>query len=186
MASNAVGPSAYMFHSSGPRLAGTFLTTNSMMLRNDLQLWELLCLLHLHPGRLSHSSLRFGLVCLPADSLSTLNTEWLSCVPILHIQPCMDPQRTPLPTILLLLHDVTADTDVMCFSATCKRGHGNVFTELLPCNSHLCWLHNSGSQQTCDSTNIFELKTYCHVFMTRHRLWICNWIYWTLINCNYK
>jgi hypothetical protein len=27
---------------------------------------------------------------------------------------------------------------------------------------------------------------YCHVLVTRHRVWIGNWIYWTLITRNYK
>lgn len=27
---------------------------------------------------------------------------------------------------------------------------------------------------------------YCHTLVTRHRVWICNWVYWTLITCNYR
>jgi hypothetical protein len=27
---------------------------------------------------------------------------------------------------------------------------------------------------------------YCHVLVTRHVVWIDNWIYWTLITCNYN
>jgi hypothetical protein len=31
-----------------------------------------------------------------------------------------------------------------------------------------------------------ELNIYCHVLVTRHRVWIDNWIYWTIITRNYK
>jgi hypothetical protein len=31
-----------------------------------------------------------------------------------------------------------------------------------------------------------HLSTLFHVLVTRHGVWIDNWIYWTLIVCNYK
>jgi hypothetical protein len=31
-----------------------------------------------------------------------------------------------------------------------------------------------------------NVKMYCHVLVTRHGVWIGNWIYWTLITRNYR
>jgi hypothetical protein len=43
---------------------------------------------------------------------------------------------------------------------------------------HIC----SAVQNSAGSTP----EIYCHVLVTGHRVWIDNWISWTLTTCNYK
>jgi hypothetical protein len=60
-----------MFHGLTPSLAVVYLTANSVLLRSGLKQWGLLRFRCLRQGRLSHNSLRLGLVCLPAEFLDS-------------------------------------------------------------------------------------------------------------------
>jgi hypothetical protein len=56
------------------------------------------------------------------------------------------PQKTPLPTALLLLR-----VQLLLRSRDGYRPFAS--------NSRLCWFHNSGFQETCDSMNVFSAFT---------------------------
>jgi hypothetical protein len=124
-ASHVVAPSASVFTSL---LAGDCLTTNSMLLHNGIKHRERLRLPCLHQGRQSAmtSDLDWSVWM---QTLSRLSTDFsrlrLACVSILQIYPLHGSTETMLPTIPLLLHDVTADTDVTCSSVVCKRSRGH-------------------------------------------------------------
>jgi hypothetical protein len=60
-ASNAVAPSASVFHCFTSSLAALYLTVNTAFLSNDLKTIKLLRFQRLHQRRLSNNSLRLGL-----------------------------------------------------------------------------------------------------------------------------
>jgi hypothetical protein len=128
-------------------LANDCLITNSALVGNNLQQW-LLCLPCLHQRPLSHNNLRLELVCQPAYSLYTLNSDRLVHISILQIQPLhrpnqkhhssvdmghmvsrvhcsgtvclvLDCEMTPLSAALLLLRDVTIAAVTMCLPSYC-------------------------------------------------------------------
>jgi hypothetical protein len=47
---------------------------------------------------------------------------------------------------------LSAAACVYAVAITCFWCYGNLFAELFPSNSHLCWLHSSDFQQMCHST----------------------------------
>jgi hypothetical protein len=104
MASNDVASSVSVFTSL---LTADCLTTNSKLLRNDLQQWGLLRLPRVHQGRLSHNRLRLGLRCLPADYLYITNSLYsrLPCW-LLLVKLLLDFASTVIPGFSLLeIHD---------------------------------------------------------------------------------
>jgi hypothetical protein len=63
MTSNTIAPSAFVFHSSSPRLAGTYLSINSVLPLSGLQQWGLLHLPCLHQGAVVSQQTLSRLVC---------------------------------------------------------------------------------------------------------------------------
>jgi hypothetical protein len=79
----------------------------------------------------------------------------------------MDPQKTYLPTVLLLLHHIAIGMDHAenttsqllhcCLLQSCSLATG-MFTEPFPSNGCLCCLHSSCLEEICHNT-LLEVKS---------------------------
>jgi hypothetical protein len=145
MASNTTDSSAFMFSGFCPCWLAFTSQLDLALLCSVLQQWGLLRLPHLCQG---------WLPAMTSDgSVSQLLTadSWpfTDCLVFRFSKYslCMDPQRTPLPTVPLLLCAYLLlrerGTDYMEDSGLCG------VTVLFPSHGCLCWLCNPGFQQIC-------------------------------------
>jgi hypothetical protein len=148
----------------------------TVLLGNIFQEWIFLCFqAHVHASWWSSHTK-------PPTLLTPLSQDPFMCPAGSHdIVLGWAQQKTSLQPVLLLFHDVTAVMEIclLCHRLAmndvfgdmlsciplllistsmvtwCPLSHcltTDVFTEPLPSNCCLCWLHNSGSQQKCDNS----------------------------------